>query len=129
MQNNLRKLKILIADDSPAVIDGLKNLLKEFNSVEVIGEASDGKIALEMLDSLKPNTLILDLNMPNFNGIDVLNKIRKKIKDLIIIIFSINSSKYYRNKCKELGSDYFFDKTSEIDLMINTITQLTKKDK
>lgn len=126
MRNNLRKLKILIADDSPAVIDGLKNLLGEFNGIEIIGEASDGKIALEMLDILKPNILILDLNMPNMNGINVLNTIREKLKDLIIIVFSINSSKYYRNKCKELGSNYFFDKTSEINLMINTISQLTK---
>ncbi len=83
------EIKILIADDHSMVREGIKQLLELDPEFKVIGQARDGKECLDLLEECTPDILLLDINMPNINGLGVLEKlkaIKSKVKVLILTI-------------------------------------------
>jgi DNA-binding NarL/FixJ family response regulator len=95
---------ILIADDHAMIRDGLKAMLLQFPSYQVVGEASCGKQALDMYDQLKPDLLILDISMPDINGMEVLKEIIQRHEVAKVIIFSMYDGEDYISRCMELGA-------------------------
>ena len=94
---------ILIADDHAMIRDGLKTLLQQEAAYQVVGEASCGKQAIEMYEALKPDLLILDVSMPDLNGMEVLKEILQKSPVAKVIIFSMYDGEDYISRCMELG--------------------------
>ena len=74
--------KVVIVDDHSMVREGLRQLLELDGDVEVIGEASDGVECLDLLQEILPQVLLLDINMPNMNGLEVLEKLKEELKDM-----------------------------------------------
>ena len=74
----MEPVKIMIADDHCMVREGLKKLLELDGDIEVIGEAGDGNECLSLIDKLKPEVVLLDINMPLINGIKVLEILKEK---------------------------------------------------
>ena len=70
----MEKIRVMITDDHSLIREGLKQLLEFDGSIEVVGEASNGVECLEKLEKCNPEVLLLDINMPEKNGIEVLNK-------------------------------------------------------
>ena len=68
-ENPKRKIRVVLADDHPIVRDGLKKMLKLESDIEVVGEATDGREALEQVQMHEPDVLLLDLRMPNLDGL------------------------------------------------------------
>ena len=68
-------IRVMLVDDQTLVRQGVKSLLQLAEDIEVIGEASDGAEALEMIPKLSPDVLLLDLRMPNINGLEVLEQL------------------------------------------------------
>lgn len=85
-------LRILLADDHDVVRRGLRDLLIAHEGWEVCGEATDGRQAVEMAISLRPNIAILDLTMPQLNGLDATRQIRKAAPNTEILIFTMHES-------------------------------------
>jgi len=84
-------VKVLIADDSKLTIVGLKTTLKQFSDIEIIGEANDGQIAIEMAAKLKPDVILMDISLKGeLNGVDTARKIYKYYKPLIIFISALD---------------------------------------
>jgi DNA-binding NarL/FixJ family response regulator len=84
-------IKVVIADDHNLVRQGIRKLLEDGEDIEVIGEAEDGKIALKLVEALKPDVLVLDVMMPNMGGMEVLAKLEtfaNKPKVVILSMFS-----------------------------------------
>ena len=71
-------IKVMLADDHVLMREGIIQLLEFDGSIEVIGEASDGEECLQKLEKVKPDVLLLDINMPKLNGIEVLEEIKRK---------------------------------------------------
>lgn len=88
-------VKILLVDDHPMIRHGLKNLLKDEADFQVVGEASDGLEALREIDLRKPDILVIDLMMPNLNGLEVLPQVKKLSPATRIIVFSMQSADLY----------------------------------
>ena len=78
-------VKIIIADDHSMVREGLKQVLELDGDVEVIGEAKDGKKCLELLSKINAQVLLLDIDMPNLSGLEVLEKIKEMNIDIKIL--------------------------------------------
>ena len=79
--------RIVIADDHPIVRDGLKKLLQLEDDFEVVGEAGDGREVLELVQQLDPDVLLLDLRMPNLDGLatlQALSQINKKVRVIVL---------------------------------------------
>jgi DNA-binding NarL/FixJ family response regulator len=114
-------MRIFIADDSAIVRERLIEMLSDLKGVEIIGQAGEGLEALNSIQKLKPDVVILDIQMPNGNGIDVLQKIKKKRRRPILIILTNYSDSAYRTKCMDAGADFFFDKSTEFDEVIKVL--------
>lgn len=117
-------LKVLIADDSELLRERLTRLLSAIEGVEVAGEAPDGATALQMVQVVKPDVLILDLRMPRGSGVEVLQQIRQAGGQMKVIILTSFPYPQYRERCLAAGADYFFDKSEELELVSATLRQL-----
>jgi DNA-binding NarL/FixJ family response regulator len=107
------KTKIIIVDDHKLFRNGLKFILNEIEGVEVIGEASNGKEYLELLNYLKPDLVIMDISMPEMNGIEACQKSLEKDKDLKILILSMFGEDAYYNSMIDIGVKGFILKDTD----------------
>lgn len=107
------EVKIIIADDHSMVREGLKQLLELEGDIKVIGEASDGEDCLKLLQRVVAQILLLDIDMPKINGLDVLKKIKEKKIDLKVIILTVHNEIEYLLKAVEIGIDGYILKDSD----------------
>ena len=114
-------MKVLIVDDSAVVRVRLADLLLEVEGVESVAQAENGQQALELVKSLKPDVAIVDVRMPRRSGIDLLEDVRKSKQTLKVIMLTNYPTPENREKCLSLGADYFFDKSSEIEEVVNAL--------
>lgn len=114
-------MDILITDDSQLIRQGLNRIIMSINGVKNLRFAENGRQALEYIAQHIPSILILDLDMPVLNGIEVLKKLQNFDKIPLIIVLSNYSNDQYRKVCMNLGANYIFDKTTEFDEMITVL--------
>ncbi|HPS54703.1 MAG TPA: response regulator transcription factor [Sedimentisphaerales bacterium] len=112
--------KVLIVDDHELVRYGLGLLLKR-NEMEVIGEAADGRQAVEMVSKLKPDIVLMDVAMPNFNGIDATKKIKDEYPNVKIIALSAYYSKGFLEGMLGAGASGYILKECAADELIRGI--------
>ena len=111
------KVKLMIADDHSMIREGLKQLLELGGEFEVIAEANDGEECLQITDNLKPDVLLLDINMPKKNGIEVLEEIRKKKIPVKVLILTVHNEIDYLVKAVDIGVDgYLLKNTGSAEL-------------
>lgn len=108
-------LKILIVDDTALVVDRLVDLLAEMESEAEILRASSYDEGIVSITEDAPDILLLDIKMPGKNGIELLADVRQKHPDMIIIMLTNMVSGYYQDLCKEIGANYFVDKSKEFE--------------
>ena len=94
---------IVIADDHAMIRDGLRTLIQRHANYKIVGEAVSGQEALDLYTALKPDLLILDISMPDINGMDVLKEIIQRDTAARVIIFSMYDGEDYISRCMELG--------------------------
>ena len=117
-------IKLLIADDSSLLQGYLTDTVRRFQEIRIVGHAEDVPQAVESVAKLKPDVVILDIQMPGGSGIDVLETIKKNKPSPIVIMFTNYPYPQYRKKCLAAGADYFFDKSLEFDALTDTLKNL-----
>ncbi|MFC2141348.1 response regulator [Acidobacteriota bacterium] len=120
-------MRIFIADDSEELCSRLVEILSEIRGLQIVGVARNKKEALDGIAKHKPDVVILDIRMPDGNGISVLNVIKKQKRPPLAIMFTNYPYLQYRKKCLEDGADFFFYKALEFEKMIDLINDLFKK--
>lgn len=111
-------MKIVIVDDSPIIRARLITMLDDIETIQIVGQAKSGEEALETVEKLNPDAVILDIRMPGLTGVDVLERIKKTNPNMLIIIMTNYPYQQYRERCMAAGADYFFDKSTEFDKII-----------
>lgn len=114
-------IRIVIADDHSMVREGIKQLLELDDNLVVVDEAADGIEAIEKVEAEKPDVLLLDINMPNMNGIEALKNIRQKGLDVKVLILTIHNEVEYLMKAVEVGCDGYVLKDSDSNLLKKAI--------
>ena len=117
-------INVMLADDHVLIREGIKQLLEFDGSMKVIAEASDGIECLEKLKNVKPDILLLDINMPNMNGIDVLKELKEKNDPLKVLILTVHSEVEYIVKAVDIGANGYILKDSgsaELKQAINAV--------
>ena len=122
-------MKVIIADDSKILRERIISMLSTIPGVEIVAEAENSHEAMKYIEKLKPDVLILDIRMPNGNGIEVLKSIKQKKLSLIKIILTNYPLQQYKVKCFELGADYFFDKANEFEALKQIVEDLVNSEK
>ncbi len=111
------KTRVLIADDHGIVRKGLRLQLEQHEEFEVVGEASDGREAVRMADELAPDVVIMDIAMPNLNGIEATRQLVKRKPAIGIIILSMHSDESYLTRTLTAGAKgYLLKDTADVDL-------------
>jgi len=118
------KIKLLIADDHTLLRDGLKAVFQTENVFEVIGEASDGEMALMLAKKLKPDVIVLDINMPRLNGIEVAKKIREEDKEIKILILSMHDNEKLIVEAVSVGINGYVLKMSDMEEFIEGVKEV-----
>jgi DNA-binding NarL/FixJ family response regulator len=120
-------VKIIIADDSSLLRERIKSLLNGSKEKLVIYEAENGVDALQLIKDKMPDLAILDIRMPEMNGIEVLKKIRElKMKTKVCILTNYPYPQY-KKKCIEAGADYFLSKTEDFEDIKIVVTDMAAK--
>jgi len=98
-------INVVLADDHVLVRDGIKALLEDQTGIAVIDEASNGKEALEVISKNKPHVLIVDIRMPEMNGIEVVAEVSKNHKEVKTLVLSMHDSEEYVVQSIHAGAD------------------------
>jgi DNA-binding NarL/FixJ family response regulator len=120
----MHKSKILIADDHSMIRDGVKTLLSKNKELTVVGEASNGRDAVEKFFILHPDLVILDISMPEMNGMEASQEILKENPEAKIIILSMYDDEDYISRCMEYGVKGYVIKNEtgeELDYAVKTV--------
>ena len=120
---NLMPPRVIIADDNPIFREALKNLLESSN-MEIIGECGNGLETIQTVQKLSPDLLLLDISMPYFNGMDVLNILRKNYPNLKIIMLTMDS--YLSKQAIEAGANGYCTKICSPHHLIEGIKKVLK---
>ena len=105
-------IKVMLVDDHALIREGIKKLLEFDGSVEVIEQASDGFECLEKLKTARPDILLLDINMPKMNGIEVLEALKAKKDPVKVLILTVHSEVEYLVKAVDIGANGYILKDS-----------------
>ncbi len=114
-------MKVLIADDSSIMRRRLTQMINELNFVDDLFEAHDFDQTIKGLSDIRPHVLILDIRMPGGSGIDVLKTIKFETRPQVVIVFTNYAYTQYFEKCMKLGADYFFDKSADIEKLVEVV--------
>lgn len=120
-------MKIFIADGSMMGLRRLMMLLNDLKEFEPTGYSLDVENAIGSIIETKPEAVILDLDMRNNSGIEVLKSIKKVFPHIVFIIVTNSSNAHYRSYCKELGAEFFFDRSWEFTLIPDAIKAIAGK--
>lgn len=122
-------IKVMIADDHSLMREGIRQLLEFDGSIEVIAEANDGEECLDRLQLFNPQVLLLDINMPKKNGIEVLEEIKRKKTDIKILILTVHTEIEYLIKAIDIGVDGYILKDSESNELKRAIYAVVNDEK
>ena len=104
-------MNVFIVEDSEAMRESLRSMLSEFHDVKIAGYAADEKGAIEQINALLPDVVILDLNLQSGTGVAVLKNVKKHHPEIKVMVLTNCNGELYVDACKRANADYFFDKS------------------
>ena len=108
-------MRVLIADDSEVIVQRLIALLTHVKGVEIVDQVGTVEETREAVQRLRPDAVILDMQMPGGSGIDVLESMKKDRLMSTVIVLTNHPYAPYRKKCLQVGAKFFLDKSSEFE--------------
>jgi DNA-binding NarL/FixJ family response regulator len=114
-------IRVLLVDDHPLVRAGIRRVLETHPGLTVVGEASDGAQALRLVETLNPDILVLDLAMPDVDGLDVLDRLRRRSGNLRILVLTMHAGAEYVRRAIEAGADGYLLKESAVQELLTAI--------
>lgn len=120
----MKPIRILLADDHRLVRAGIRSLLANMAGVQVVGEAGDGREAIELIEVHRPHVVLMDIMMPGLNGLDSLARIAKEFPDSRVIMLTMNASEEYVLQAMRAGAAGYLLKNispAELELAIRAV--------
>lgn len=127
--NYTNEIKIVLVDDHKLLRTGLKNILEQKSNMVVIGEASDGREAIKIVETLQPDVLVIDVAMPGLNGIEAAKQIHKNNPNVKIIGLSMHSGKQFIQGMFKAGAYGYLLKDGDSDELITAISSVINNKK
>ena len=122
----MKKVRILLADDHTVMRAGLRALLERQPNLEVVGEAGDGRQTVELASSHVPDVVVLDIAMPNLNGVEATRRMVSKQPTISVVILSMYSDESYVMRALEAGARAYLLKDSAVTDLIRAIEAVSQ---
>lgn len=119
-----RKIKVLIVDDSNIVVERLSGIISEMASVGPVLISNTFNQAVDLISVEVPDVILLDIQLPGKNGIELLAFLKSNYSGIKTIIVTNRASAYYKDLCEEMGADSFIDKSTEFEKIPEIIESL-----
>lgn len=120
-------LKVFVVDESTLVRDRLTRHIGPDGAACIVGEAEDVETALKGIADTDAEAVVLDLRLIDSNGMDLLHALRGRTDPIVTIVLTNYAAPVFREASVVAGADYFFDKTTEFDLAMETIARLARE--
>ena len=118
-------IKIILADDHKIMREGLRSLLEKESDIEIIGETEDGQTTVQQVQKLSPDVVIMDISMPNLDGIESTRQIIASSPGVKVLALSMHSNKGFIAEMLRAGASGYLSKTSASDELVNAIRIVT----
>lgn len=115
------KIRIVLADDHPIVLDGLRNLIRAERDFELVGEAASGLSALKTIREQRPDVAVLDISMPELNGILLSRRLGGEMPALKLLVLTLHEDRAYLNQALEAGVRGYVLKRSAVENLVQAI--------
>jgi DNA-binding NarL/FixJ family response regulator len=115
------KIRIVLADDHPIVLDGLRNLIRAESDFELVGEAGSGLAAQKIIREQRPDVAVLDISMPELNGIVLSRRLAADMPDLKLLVLTLHEDRAYLNQALEAGVRGYVLKRSAVENLVQAI--------
>lgn len=119
-------IKVLLADDHRMLREGLRSMLEQSGQVQVIGEAQDGSQAIAMTDQLHPDVVVMDIAMPNVNGIEATRAIRQRHPQIKVVILTMYETAEYVSAVLKAGATCYVTKEAAGEELLQAIQSAVK---
>jgi pilus assembly protein CpaE len=117
--------RVLIVDDVPQVRRELRTLLPLLGDIDIVGEAESGQSAIELAAALRPDVILMDVEMPLVDGLTATHSIKQQYPQCHIIILSIHSDAAVRAQARSAGADDFIDKGAPLAVLLDAIKTIS----
>lgn len=114
-------ISVLVVDDHPVILQGLQGMIASLPGIEVIGEADSGLAAVEAAHSLQPDVMLMDVRLPEVNGLEAMRRIREKNRELKVVFITASESDLYLVEALRWGANGYITKDSSKELIGNAI--------
>ena len=115
------KVRIVLADDHPIVLDGLRSLIRAEQDFEIVGEAASGLAALKIIRECQPDIAVLDISMPELNGIMLSRRLAAEMPALLLLVLTLHEDRAYLNQALEAGVRGYVLKRSAVENLVQAI--------
>jgi len=116
-----KRIRVLLAEDHAIVREGLRSLLEKQPEIEIVCDAEDGRIAVERVRELQPDVVIMDITMPNLNGLEATRQITKEFPQIKVIALSVHSNRIFVADMLEAGAVGYVLKECLFDELVQAI--------
>ncbi len=123
----LAPIRVLLVDDHAMVRQGLRSVLDGYADLDIIAEAADGEEAVHLATMLKPDVIVMDVNLPRLDGIEATKRIRHAFPETVVVGLSVNQADHVARAMKEAGAAAFLTKESAADQLYETIESVVVK--
>ena len=120
----MTKLSVLIVDDHPVFLQGLRRILESEPDIEVVGAANDGEQALELARSLAPDVVLLDINLPSMNGMQVTRRLKAEAPSVAVILLTAYHDEDQVLHAIHAGASAYYPKDVHPDTLLDAIHQV-----
>ena len=117
----MEKIRVVIVDDYPVVREGLRTMLSTDETIEITGEVSDGVEAVAMVAEKKPNVVLMDIRMPNMDGIKATRRIKDKHPSTSVIVLTMYDDDAYVIDAVRAGASGYLLKDASLELLLHTV--------
>lgn len=124
----MEKIRVLIADDHAVVRDGIRQVLKKEPDISVVGEATDGIETLDKVKACRPDVVLLDIGMPNLNGLETIGLLKEACPDTQVVILSMHANESYVRQMLKSGALGYVLKASPSTDIIDAVRAAGKKE-